>query len=103
MTQYDLILDWFEKHEYLTVKVALEELGIYALSQRCGELHKRLVPCGLQIKSEMIKVIGRDGKPKHCARYSLIRTNDVAAECKLFYHEDEKIAEEWRIESRMHD
>ena len=79
MTQYDLILGWFEKHEYLTVKVALQELGIYALSQRCGELHKRLVPRGLQIKSEMIKVIGRDGKPKHCARYSLIRTNESLA------------------------
>ena len=91
MTQYDLILGWFEKHEYLTVKVALNELDIYALSQRVGELNKKLAPFYLEIKSELIKL----PSGKHCARYSLIRTNDVAAECKLFYHEDEKIAEEW--------
>lgn len=40
MTQVEILADALDRGERLTVAVALEKYGIYALSQRCGELAK---------------------------------------------------------------
>jgi hypothetical protein len=61
--QQEAILRYLQAGKTLTVAEALSELGVYALSQRCGEL-KRL---GWPIKSEMV----RTPSGKHVARYSL--------------------------------
>ena len=41
MTQLQALADAFDRGEHLTVAVALEKYGIYALSQRCGELERK--------------------------------------------------------------
>lgn len=60
-TQAHTLLMAFYRNEKLTVLTALEKYGVYALSQRVGEL-KRL---GWPIKSEMIETI----TGKHVACY----------------------------------
>ena len=40
MTQVEILADAFDRGEHLTVAIALQKYGIYALSQRCGELAK---------------------------------------------------------------
>jgi hypothetical protein len=40
MTQLQILADAFDRGEHLTVATALTKYGIYALSQRCGELAK---------------------------------------------------------------
>mgnify|MGYP003394677840 CR=1 FL=1 len=40
MTQLETLADAFDRGEALTVATALGKYGIYALSQRCGELAK---------------------------------------------------------------
>ena len=40
MTQVEQLAEAFDAGEHLTVATALAKYGIYALSQRCGELAK---------------------------------------------------------------
>ena len=40
MTQVEMLAAAFDRGEVLTVATALARYGIYALSQRCGELAK---------------------------------------------------------------
>ena len=40
MTQIEMLADAFDRGEHLTVLTALERYGIFALSQRCGQLAK---------------------------------------------------------------
>ena len=40
MTQVEIIAEALDRGERLTVLIALQKYGIYALSQRCGELSK---------------------------------------------------------------
>ena len=54
MTQLDKLSDWFGSGRTLTVAEALTQLGIYALSQRVGELKRQGVP----IESDMIETPG---------------------------------------------
>lgn len=63
-TQLYEILMCLQHGEKLTVAKALSELGVYALSQRIGELKKLY---NWPIKSEMIKV----GAKTYVAEYSL--------------------------------
>lgn len=51
MTQHQTLLAAFKRGETLTVAESLSRYGIYALSQRCGEL----VDDGHPIKSQTIK------------------------------------------------
>ena len=44
MTQLDILADALDKGERLTVAVALEKYGVYALSQRCGDLFRAGYP-----------------------------------------------------------
>lgn len=44
MTQIEQLADAFDRGEALTVAVALSKYGIYALSQRCGELWRMGYP-----------------------------------------------------------
>lgn len=44
MTQVEQLAEAFDRGETLTVAVALGKYGIYALSQRCGELFKTGYP-----------------------------------------------------------
>ena len=60
-TQAELIVDRLRKGERLTVAKALNELGIYALSQRCGELRKR----GFNIQSQIVYL----ASGKRCKEY----------------------------------
>ena len=62
MTQCETLLAAFERNERLTVATALHRYGIYALSQRCGELRR----AGHAIESRMIEVGG-----KRIAEYSM--------------------------------
>lgn len=41
MTQLEILAEAFDRGEVLTVAVALDKYGIYALSQRCGELWRK--------------------------------------------------------------
>lgn len=43
-TQVEILADALDNGERLTVAVALERYGIYALSQRCGDLFKTGYP-----------------------------------------------------------
>ena len=61
--QHRAILNYLRAGNSLTVGEALEKLGIYALSQRCGDLRKM----GYPIKSELIKT----ESGKHISKYSL--------------------------------
>ena len=54
MTQCDRLAEWFSSGRTLTVAEALTQLGIYALSQRVGELKRQGVP----IESDMIETPG---------------------------------------------
>lgn len=54
MTQCDKIADWLGSGRTLTVAEALTQLGIYALSQRVGELRRQGVP----IQAEMVETPG---------------------------------------------
>lgn len=45
MTQNEVLLRAFNRGERLTVATALEKYGVYALSQRCGEIAKKNVIC----------------------------------------------------------
>jgi hypothetical protein len=40
LTQVEILAEAFDRGERLTVAIALGRYGIYALSQRCGELAK---------------------------------------------------------------
>lgn len=40
VTQVEILADAFDRGERLTVLTAIQKYGIYALSQRCGELGK---------------------------------------------------------------
>jgi hypothetical protein len=62
--QCELLLAAFNRGESLTVGEALMRYGVYALSQRVGEIEKE----GHLIEHEMVKV----GKARVC-RYSLVR------------------------------
>jgi hypothetical protein len=44
MSQEQTILECLGRGETLTVKKALDEHGIYALSQRCGSLYRKGYP-----------------------------------------------------------
>ena len=58
------ILSYLKSGGSLTVKEAIDRLGVYALSQRCGGLRR----LGWPIKSELV----RTETGKHVARYSLV-------------------------------
>lgn len=53
MNQNDKLLAALRRGERLTVKLALDRYGVYALSQRMGELKK-----SQPIKSRMIQTLG---------------------------------------------
>lgn len=44
MTQAELLAEAFDRGEKLTVALALDRYGVYALSQRCGELFRAGYP-----------------------------------------------------------
>ena len=44
MSQVDVLAEAFDRGEHLTVATALTKYGIYALSQRCGELWRMGYP-----------------------------------------------------------
>ena len=44
MSQTEQLEKWFNQNRSLTVLEAIEKLGIYALSQRCGELRRQGYP-----------------------------------------------------------
>ena len=41
MTQLEILADALDRGEHLTVAVALDRYGVYALSQRMGELSRK--------------------------------------------------------------
>lgn len=49
MTQTEILRAAFERGERLTVAEALTRYGIYALSQRCGELKRQGFKLGTQM------------------------------------------------------
>lgn len=61
MKQTDLLAAAFDRGEALTVASALSLYGIYALSQRCGDLRRE----GYPVQSEMISL----PSGKHCKQY----------------------------------
>ncbi len=54
MKQTDKICEWLSSGRTLTVAEALTNLGIYALSQRVGELKRQGVP----IEADMVETAG---------------------------------------------
>ena len=63
MNQCEQLLEAMKRGESLTVADALSRYGVYALSQRCGELIKQ----GHPIRVEMITV----SSGKRVAKYSI--------------------------------
>ena len=53
MSQLDRLEKYFKSGGTLTVKEAIEKFGVYALSQRSGELKRKR---GLDIRSEWFQV-----------------------------------------------
>lgn len=51
----------------LTPLLAIQQLGVLALSQRCGELRR----AGYDIRSEYVEVRCRSGRVARVKRYSL--------------------------------
>ena len=68
MTQCEIILAHLEAGGSLTVAEALQSMGVYALSQRIGELKRRGVP----IKAERVETAGG----ATVARYTLARPQE---------------------------
>ena len=62
MTQAEILMDAFERGERLTVAEALGKYGIYALSQRAGEL----VRIGYPVTIRTVKT----PSGKHISEYS---------------------------------
>jgi hypothetical protein len=62
-TQCKTLLDAFRRGEVLTVSDALHRYGVYALSQRCGDLREM----GWNVQGEMIKL----PNGKRIAQYKL--------------------------------
>ena len=58
MTQHEMLLTLFKEGHRLTVADSMRLAGIYALSQRCGELKRE----GHGIKSKLIPIDTRFGK-----------------------------------------
>lgn len=67
------VLDFLITGKTLTVLESIEQLGVYALSQRCGELRK----AGLPIDSEMITL--KNGKKVALYRYKHDAHEQVSA------------------------
>lgn len=67
MTQLEVLKSAFDRDERLTVVEALSRYGVYALSQRCGEL----VKSGYPLDSQTIKT----PSGKHVKQYFRFRTN----------------------------
>jgi hypothetical protein len=65
MTQCEQLLEAMKRGEQLTVAEAMARYGVYALSQRCGELIRQ----GHPVNVEMITV--KSGK--RVAKYSIPR------------------------------
>jgi len=61
-SQCEILLAAMRRGEKLTVATALEKYGVYALSQRMGELRRKH---GIDVKSEIIEV----GEGKRVAQY----------------------------------
>lgn len=62
MTQLEILADALDAGERLTVAVALEKYGVYALSQRMGELSRAW---GYPVESRTIKT----PSGKHVSEY----------------------------------
>tara|TARA_R110000868_G_scaffold150221_1_gene373217 strand:- start:569 stop:796 length:228 start_codon:yes stop_codon:yes gene_type:complete len=65
MTQCEQLLEAMKRGEQLTVAEAMARYGVYALSQRCGELIRQ----GHPVNVEMITV----PSGKRVAKYSILR------------------------------
>ena len=63
MTQAEILMAAFDRGERLTVASALDRYGIYALSQRCGELWRKY---GYPVDSRTITT----PTGKHISEYS---------------------------------
>lgn len=63
MSQCDVLLAALQRGEKLTVKIAMERYGVYALSQRMGTLRRQ----GHPIFAKIIDV----GNSKRVAEYSM--------------------------------
>ena len=61
MTQLEILADALDRGEHLTVAVALDKYGIYALSQRCGDLFR----IGYPVESKTITL----PNGKHVSEY----------------------------------
>lgn len=62
MTQLQILADAFDRGEHLTVLSAIQSYGVYALSQRCGELDRKW---GYPVDSRTIKT----PSGKHVSEY----------------------------------
>lgn len=62
MNQLQTLMDAFDRGEALTVASALSTYGIYALSQRCGDLVRKF---GYPVESETITT----ASGKHVSQY----------------------------------
>ena len=61
MTQCEQLAEAFDRGEHLTVATALSLYGVYALSQRCGELWKS----GYPVESHTVRL----PNGKHVSEY----------------------------------
>ena len=74
MNQRELILQYMRDYGSITPLEAMRDLGVFALSQRIGEM-KRRDGIGIQKTSKTIK--NRRGVPTTFACYSLGASHDV--------------------------
>ena len=65
MSQATEILDYIDRHGSITDAEARDEIGCHRLAARVADLKA----IGIDIRTEMISGIGRNGKPFRCARY----------------------------------
>lgn len=67
MNQNEMLEEYLKNHDGITPLEAMNELGIYRLSARVADLRQS----GVAVKTEMVTVLNRSGKPVKVARYFL--------------------------------
>ena len=67
-TQCNMIMAHIKKHGSITSLEAMTEYGIMRCASRINDLRRR----GVQIVSEQVKGVNRDGKPMRYAKYKLL-------------------------------
>ena len=72
MRQEQRIYEYMKKHNGITAKEAVEELGVMRLSARIFDLREQ----GINISDERVKGVNRYGETCYYTRYKVVDTDE---------------------------